>query len=345
MEENEFLNDDPYDGLEDPVPQDDEGIDEENPDVESSEEDEGMHDVGPGDPSSYEYELSKAYDAIVAAGDLSEAVYNAIAANPINTNSVIVAEKTKEFLNLQGKTRVPSDTAPGLLKGKVVESGLNDDDSEEINERKEREAKDLIWRFIKFLTERDLSKDNAANRRRKLRHLPAFIIYLFASKLYGLLIGCPYLPKEYSEQIDNALVKISEKKYQLLDELIKKYEEAGSNEIAEKVKRLKLRFFDYEPADLRASVEFRDITIKDNDIVIYKSVRNRFINITKSITQETASDLIEVVIDKDAGISEKLKDKVRTQSVDEVKRLFRDFSEDSAKEGDNEVAIDILLHD
>jgi hypothetical protein len=131
----------------------------------------------------------------------------------------------------------------------------------------------------------------------------------------------------------------------LLDELIKKYEEAGSNEIAEKVKRLKLRFFDYEPADLRASVEFRDITIKDNDIVIYKSVRNRFINITKSITQETASDLIEVVIDKDAGISEKLKDKVRTQSVDEVKRLFRDFSEDSAKEGDNEVAIDILLHD
>jgi hypothetical protein len=76
---------------------------------------------------------------------------------------------------------------------------------------------------------------------------------------------------------------------------------------------------------------------------IYKSIRNKYVNISKSITQEVASDLIEVVIDKDAGMYEKLKDKVRTESINEVKQLLKEFSENSIIEKDNDIAIDILL--
>ena len=247
-------------------------------------------------------------------------------------------------MHIQGKTRIVNNYSSGLLVASDVESDMEGDDSGELNERKEREYKDLIWRFIKSLAERDLSKDSATLRRRKLRHIPALIIFLFSSKMYGLIINCPYLPEEYQEQIKNALLKINERKYELVDELANMYEAAGSDLLAAKVRDMKLSFFDKEPAELRTSVEFRDIVIKDSDIVIYKSVRNKYVNISKSITQEVASDLIEVVIDKDAGISEKLKDKVRTESINEVKSLLKDFAENSSSNKDNEVAISILLN-
>lgn len=154
----------------------------------------------------------------------------------------------------------------------------------------------------------------------------------------------PYLPEEYQEQVKNALIKINERKYELVNELADMYEAAGSMELAAKVRDMRLTFFDKEPAELRTSVEFRDLVVKDSDIVIYKSVRNKYVNISKSITQEVASDLIEVVIDKDAGISEKLKDKVRTEAINEVKAKLKDFAENSISEKDNEVAISILLN-
>ena len=340
MNENEFLidEDDPYMGLEDPVPQE---VAEEDESLQSDEVDDSEIDES---NKSYEYELAKAYDDIVRAGDLTEVIQTVISANPINSNGVIVGEKLKEFMHIQGKTRIVNNYSSGLLVASDVESDMEGDDSGELNERKEREYKDLIWRFIKSLAERDLSKDSATLRRRKLRHIPALIIFLFSSKMYGLIINCPYLPEEYQEQIKNALLKINERKYELVDELANMYEAAGSNLLAAKVRDMKLSFFDKEPAELRTSVEFRDIVIKDSDIVIYKSVRNKYVNISKSITQEVASDLIEVVIDKDAGISEKLKDKVRTESINEVKSLLKDFAENSSSNKDNEVAISILLN-
>ena len=347
MNENEFMieDDDQY-GLDNPIPpqdDNDERDEEFNSDDSSSDESDLMNETDVGS-NSYEYELARAYDDIVKARDLTEVVQVVISANPINSNGVIVGEKLKEFMQTQGKTRIVNNYSSGLLVASEVESDIEGDDSGELNERKEREAKDLIWRFIKSLAEEDLSKDSATNRRRKLRRIPALIIYLFSNKMYGLLINCPYLPEEYQEQGKNALIKINERKYELVNELADMYEAAGSMELAAKVRDMRLTFFDKEPAELRTSVEFRDLVVKDSDIVIYKSVRNKYVNISKSITQEVASDLIEVVIDKDAGISEKLKDKVRTEAINEVKAKLKDFAENSISEKDNEVAISILLN-
>lgn len=332
--------DDIYSGLDDPIPQnvmeDDESLTDKDS---SSEEEESSVEF-----TSYESELAKAYDDLIKSGDLNEAVSIVISANPINSNGVIVGEKLKEFMHLQGKTRMVTTKSNGLLVASDVEASLEGDDSREINDKKEREARDLIWRFIKYLAERDLSKDSVINRRRKLRHIPALIIYLFSNKMYGLLVNCPYLPEEYQEQVKNAFIKINERKYELVNELATLLEDAGSKELAAKVRDLKLAFFSYEPAQLRSAAEFRDIVIKDSDIVIYKSVRNKYVNITKSITQDVASELIEVVIDKDAGISERLKDKVRTESINEVKALLKEFAENSTNAArDNNVAVDILL--
>lgn len=338
-----YLNedeDDIYSGLDDPIPQDIEEDETFESDEASFEE---MDESDLVKSTSYEVELAKAYDDLMKASDLTEAVQIVISANPINSNSVVVGDKLKEFMHLQGKTRIVNSYSSGLLVASDVESTLEGDDSGELNERKEREARDLIWRFIKYLAERDLSQDSVINRRRKLRHIPALIIYLFSNKMYGLLVNCPYLPEEYQEQVKNAFVKINDRKYELVEELAKMLEDAGSNELAAKVRDLKLAFFKYEPAQLRSAVEFRDIVIKDSDIAIYKSIRNKYVNTTKSITQDVASDLIEVVVDKESGISEKLKDKVRAEAINEVKALLKEFAENSVSNKDNEVAIDILL--
>lgn len=340
MNEDDFLED-PYLEIEDPIiPQNSDQVDEEN---EGVSEDESQDDDSPG-IASYEMELSKSYDDIMRAGDLSEVVSVIIAANPIHSNSVIISEKVKEFMQLQGKTRIVNNYSAGLLVASDVETELEGDDSGEFNERKEKEARDLIWRFIKYLAERDLSNDNATNRRRKLRHIPALIIYLFSNKMYGLLINCPYLPECYQKQVSNALLKLNDMKYELVEELAKMYDDIGNSELAKRVRDLKLSFFDKEPAELRSSVEFRDMNITDSDIAIYKTVRNKYVNISKSITQEVASDLIEVVVSEDAGVTEKLKDKVRTESINEVKALLKDFAENSILEEDDSVATNIIFN-
>lgn len=338
---NDGEEDDIYSGLDDPIPQDvleDDGLEIEDDSSEESEE-------SSIEFTSYEAELAKAYDDLMKANDLTEAVSIVISANPINNNGVVVADKLKEFMHLQGKTRMVTSKSSGLLVASDVESDTEGDDSGEMNDKKEREARDLIWRFVKYLAERDLSKDSVINRRRKLRHIPALIIFLFSSKMYGLIINCPYLPDEYQEQVKNAFIKIEERKYELVEELARMLEDVGSKELAAKVRDLKLAFFKYEPAMLRTAVEFRDIVIKDSDVAIYKSVRNKYVNITKAITQDVASDLIEVVIDKDAGVTEKLKDKVRAESINEVKKLLKEFAENSdTASKDNNVAVDILLN-
>ena len=65
------------------------------------------------------------------------------------------------------------------------------------------------------------------------------------------------------------------------------------------------------------------------DVEVYKKFRTKYNNISTSITQEVISDYIEVVVDEKKGITDKLKDKTRTQAVDDVKRLYIDWAKEN----------------
>lgn len=292
----------------------------------------------------YEVDLSKGYDEIKSSGSLEEAAQVIISAMPFNNNSVTVGNILIDLFNKQGRQRIVTNShlGSGLLRGSDVETEIEGDSSEEFNAEFEEKNRELVWRFIDYLGNRDLSQDNAVNRNRKIRQLPAFIIYLFSSGLYGLLINCPTLPEDYRKQVDNALVRLNESKYEIVEELAEKYEEAGRYDVANRVRQLQLAFFDKEPAELANSAELRDLNLTGDDISIYKSVRSKFVNVSRSITQEVASELIEVVIDKESGISLKLKDKVRAEAILDVKSEFSKFSEDSKE--DIESANNILFN-
>lgn len=292
----------------------------------------------------YEVDLSKGYDEIKSSGSLEEAAQVIISAMPFNNNSVTVGNILIDLFNKQGRQRIVTNShlGSGLLRGSDVETEIEGDSSEEFNAEFEEKNRELVWRFIDYLGNRDLSQDNAVNRNRKIRQLPAFIIYLFSSGLYGLLINCPTLPEDYRKQVDNALVRLNESKYEIVEELAEKYDEVGRHEVANRVRQLQLAFFDKEPAELANSAELRDLNLTGDDISIYKSVRSKFVNVSRSITQEVASELIEVVIDKESGISLKLKDKVRAEAILDVKSEFSKFAEDSKE--DIESANNILFN-
>lgn len=292
----------------------------------------------------YEVDLSKGYDEIKSSGSLEEAAQVIISAMPFNNNSVTVGNILIDLFNKQGRQRIVTNShlGSGLLRGSDVETEIEGDSSEEFNDEFEEKNRELVWRFIDYLGNRDLSQDNAVNRNRKIRQLPAFIIYLFSSGLYGLLINCPTLPEDYRKQVDNALVRLNESKYEIVEELAEKYDEVGRYDVANRVRQLQLAFFDKEPAELANSAELRDLNLTGDDISIYKSVRSKFVNVSRSITQEVASELIEVVIDKESGISLKLKDKVRAEAILDVKSEFSKFAEDSKE--DIESANNILFN-
>lgn len=292
----------------------------------------------------YEVDLSKGYDEIKSSGSLEEAAQVIISAMPFNNNSVTVGNILIDLFNKQGRQRIVTNShlGSGLLRGSDVETEIEGDSSEEFNAEFEEKNRELVWRFIDYLGNRDLSQDNAVNRNRKIRQLPAFIIYLFSSGLYGLLINCPTLPEDYRKQVDNALIRLNESKYEIVEELAEKYDEAGRYDVANRVRQLQLAFFDKEPAELANSAELRDLNLTGDDISIYKSVRSKFVNVSRSITQEVASELIEVVIDKESGISLKLKDKVRAEAILDVKSEFSKFAEDSKE--DIESANNILFN-
>ena len=292
----------------------------------------------------YEVDLSKGYDEIKSSGSLEEAAQVIISAMPFNNNSVTVGNILIDLFNKQGRQRIVTNShlGSGLLRGSDVETEIEGDSSEEFNAEFEEKNRELVWRFIDYLGNRDLSQDNAVNRNRKIRQLPAFIIYLFSSGLYGLLINCPTLPEDYRKQVDNALVRLNESKYEIVEELAEKYDEVGRYDVANRVRQLQLAFFDKEPAELANSAELRDLNLTGDDISIYKSVRSKFVNVSRSITQEVASEFIEVVIDKESGISLKLKDKVRAEAILDVKSEFSKFAEDSKE--DIESANNILFN-
>lgn len=342
MEDNDYLlNDDDDDSVETDI-----GVSDIEPDKDEFELDAKSEEDDSSDPNSsiitkYEKQLMLSYEDVTGAASMYDALNTIVSANPIHTNSEVISKITKDLLGRQGKnTVVMTDVRSGLLDS----YDDDDDDYDEINLRREEETKDLIWRFVKYLAERDLSKDSVTNRKRKQRHIPALIIYLFVNKMYGLIIGCPYLPEEYQDQIRNALEKLNERKYELVDELADALEEVGNKKLADKVRYMRLSFLEKEPAKLKLSSDLRDINIRDIDIRICKLYRSKYVSVSKSITREVASDLFEVVTDKEAGTFEKLKDKVRSEAIEEVKALLRKFAEESVtSDKDNEIAIDILL--
>ena len=348
MQDEDYLNDEDY-LEEDFYP----GDNSEGDDDEDSEEDEGrgqklsnqdttIEDI---DASSYagritsnEIWLCNGYDDIVMAGKkekdvnaLEAAALTAILANPkhnsVQTGQLILME----LFYKQGHCRMVNSvyTPDQPLRGEDFDEDYLQDTDGSFNRRFAQEARDQISRFIDFLNNRDLSKDSIISARRKRRQLPAFIIFLFSSGMYDLIINCPSMPPEYQKQIDYALKRIMEMKYDVVEALAEAYEKAGRDKVAECVRRLQLAWFEKEPAEIKTAGDYSDLNLTYDDVVIYREYRSKFINLTKSITQDVISDLIEVVVDKEAGIYEKLKDKTRSDAIADVKQVYKEWAKEN----------------
>ena len=182
------------------------------------------------------------------------------------------------------------------------------------------------YAFIGYLASRDLSGDSVTSRRRKQRQIPAFIIFMFSSGIYDFILGCPSMPAEYQDQITFALKKINQAKYDILEEMANKYDEAGRHEVAQKARDMGLSWFYREPAEVRTAAEYRDLNLTADDIAIYREFRPKYTNLTSALTQEVISDYIEVVVDSKKGIYEKLKDKTRSEAINDVKKVFKEWA-------------------
>lgn len=331
MDEDDFL-------LED---DDGEDISYLNPDEDSDSGDDGddpeEDDSAKIDTSLYQGKLSQeelwlitAYDDISKCKDsLEEAVSVIVSANPQHTSTNTVSQIIKDMFHKQGHSRMQATQYhQGLLRGDEV-LGTVDDDVDavdiQVNQEIREEYRAMIDKFISYLASRDLSADSVTSRRRKQRHIPAFIIFMFSSGTYDLIVGCPSMPAEYDDQINFALKKINQKKYEILEEMAQKYEEAGRPEVAQRVRDKGLSWFYQEPAEVKGAAEYRDLKLTTKDIDIYKEFRPRYTYLTTALTQDIVSDYIEVVIDAKKGIYEKLKDKTRAEAINDVKKVFKEW--------------------
>lgn len=104
-----------------------------------------------------------------------------------------------------------------------------------------------------------------------------------------------------------------------------------------------MSWFDKEPAEIRTTSEYADLDLTYDDVVIYREYRSKFMNSSKVITQDVISDLIEVVIDSEAGIYEKLKDKTRAEAIADVKQTYKTWSKDNPL--DSELATKVIWKD
>lgn len=322
--------------------------DEDEESDESSEElEEAAKSTGKAESAKYENLLTKdevwlmsAYDDIVAAGRnnkenaIEDAATIVVQANPKHTSTATIGYIVKDLFHKQGHSRMQNSiyTPDTPLRGEDVDEELNLADDTGFNRFFTEEARAQIARFISYLANRDLSKDSVVSRRRKQRHIPAFIIFLFSSGLYDLIINCPTMPVVYAKQINNALQKIMEAKYDVVEKLAQEYEKRGRDKVADRVRKKQIAWFTKEPAEIRTTSEYADLDLTYDDVVVYREFRSRFTNISKSITQDVISDLIEVVIDEEAGIYEKLKDKTRAEAIADVKQVYKNWSKDNAAE-------------
>lgn len=291
--------------------------------------------------------LMNAYDDIVAAGRnnkenaIEDAATIVVNANPKHTSAATIGYIVKDLFHRQGHNRMQNsiympDTP---LRGEDVDEEFKVDKDSSFNRFFAEEARAQIARFISYLANRDLSKDSVISRRRKQRHIPAFIIFLFSSGLYDLILNCPTMPEVYAKQINEALQKITEAKYDVVEKLAQEYEKRGREKVAEVVRKKQIAWFLKEPAEIRTTSEYADLELTHNDVLVYREFRSRFTNISKSITQDVISDLIEVVIDEDSGIYEKLKDKTRAEAIADVKQVYKNWSKDNA---DTELANKVI---
>ena len=344
MEEDYLLDEDDLDNQIIMQEDDDEDSDSDgdNSDISSSLDDFDDRGSSSDKMSSLESWLSVAYDDIVkyTKADADNAIEVAativVKANPKHTSEHTIANIVKDLLHKQGHSRMTNSvyTPEGPLKGEDVDIDFLGEDDSGFNQQFARAARDQIARFIDYLAKRDLSKDSIISRRRKQRHIPAFIIYLFSSNMYDLIIDCPTMPEEYANQVRRALEVILKSKYEIVEELAKKYEEVGRQAVADRVRKLQLAWFTREPAEIRTTAELSDLDLTYDDVLVYREFRSRFTNASKTITQDLISDLIEVVMDKKAGIYEKLKDKTRADAIADVKQVYKDWSAENSVDSD-----------
>lgn len=349
MEEDYLLDDDDLDNqiiIQSDDEDGDSGIDgsSENPEDQTSldEYDESSVGIYGSKMTGFESWLSLAYDDIGkyakagVDGAIEAAATIVVKANPKHTSEKTIGDIVKDLFHKQGHSRMVNTvyTPEGPLRGEDVDIDYLGEDDSGFNQKFANEAREQIARFIGYLASRDLSKDSTISRRRKQRHIPAFIIFLFSSGMYDLIVGCPTLPEEYATQVTNALETIMKSKYEIVEELAKKYEEMGRQKVADRVRKLQLAWFSKEPAEIRTSSEYSDLNLTYDDVLIYREYRSKFTNTSKTITQDIISDLIEVVVDKDAGIYEKLKDKTRADAISDVKQVYKDWSKENPIDSD-----------
>lgn len=348
--EDDYLLEDEDDIYESIYPQEPE--DEEDDDIGSSKDsDEPVRT----DTSGYKDRISQdelwlitAYDDIVAAGNknkekfeslqgsIIDAATTIVRANPKHTAEATIGHIVQELFQKQGHHRMVNSvyTPDTPLRGEDVDLDLNDDDDSKFNRRFSQEAKDQVSRFVGYLAGRDLSKDSTNSKNRKMRQLPAFIIFLFSSGMYDLIINCPTMPPEYSEQIDRAMEKIIQSKYDIVEDLAKEYEAAGRQKVADRVRKMQLAWFQKEPMEIRTASQYADLGLTYDDVVIYRTYRNKFTNTSKAITQDVISDLIEVYV-YDKGVYVKLKDKTRSDAIADVKQLWLKWAKENPIENSN----------
>lgn len=343
LDDDDELNEDYY-----RMDDDDEDSDEDDEELDD-EEDEESRPTGTdadyeGHMTKREMQFSQYYDDIIAIAKdqtnkdnaIIDAATLVVTANPKHTSTVTVSNIIKELFKKQGHNRMINTVydPDQALRSQDWDEDLNQEDSGTFNSQFAADAKDQIARFIGYLASRDLSKDSVMSRKRKLRNIPAFIIFLFSAGMYDFLIDCPTMPEEYKVQIDAALKKIVKGKYDIVEALARRYEEKGRPKVAEKVRQMQLAWFNKEPAEIRTSSEFANLDLTYDDVVTYREYRSKFTNTSKAITQDVISGLIEVVVDKKAGIYERLKDKTRSEAIADVKQIYKDWSKDNKTDSD-----------
>ena len=283
--------------------------------------------------TSAELEMQRKYDDIMKLQkdtDISTTAEIILNVNPNNTSTVYVQNILKSLFNAQGHNRMTSGFVKvgQRINTRDIARSLGEDVIDEVDELRDLAAKQVA-NFVEYLASMDLSEDSGISKKKKQKYLPAFIIFLFSSNLYSLIVKCPTMPPVYQKQIDRAFDSLNKEKLKLVEELAKAYEEAGRPEVAAVVRSEGIHWFRKEPKEILGAKKHGDLNLTIKDVEIYKAFRPRYNNISTSITQEVISNYIEVVIDEKKGITMRLKEKTRTQAVDEVKRLYMDWAREN----------------
>lgn len=364
MIEDDYLLDEDDDGgdldsvIVDTADDDEDGGDPENDDLDSSSPvSSAIQKDESGRLTSREMKLSSLYnDTLIAVkrnqdssvlggrvweGYISDALANLIAADPKNTSSFIRKKLASALFRTQAKNQIVGSVyQPERMRADDLDEKFGGIDDDGFNERLTKDLREQITRFIGYLASRDLSRDGTRARNFKVRHIPAFIIYMFSSGLYDFITHCPTMPEVYQNQIDNAMKRLNQGRVNLVEELASEYEKRGKQDIADMVRRRGVAWFSREPAELTYVPELRTLTFTPEDQLLHKEYRSKFLNTSKSITLDTISKMILVVLDHKGGIFEELKDKTRTEAIDQVKQLYKKWASENPI--DSELANEII---